>query len=436
MIEASALTYVTVLSLVPLLAFAFAMLKGLGFYDEFRHQRIDPFLDRWLLGGASDVTATPNADPALIHGAIDLRNGIAQVLDLVEKTDLKALGFVGLIVLLAAVIRLLGSIEGSFNEIWGVRKARSWVRKLSDYMTMVIVTPMFLVVAIGVTTAAQNRGVSAFFRERLSLGFVIEGLLHSLPLLLGWLAFTLMYLVMPNRRGKFSSAALGGFVAATLWQLSLVIQIQLQIGIANYSPIYASFAALPVFLVWVQTSWVIVLFGAELAFAHESEPEYRGIAAYQTHYQAFKEQVALRALTRISAAFLSGSEPPNAGTIAAQLGISPREVREIVDQMQRGGLVAPVDPSAAGHTGFLPARDPGLLTIVDVLAVLRGEGRDARIEPQGELDRHVDRLQTQLDAEARSSAFNRTLRDLVEETRKREAALHAEPVAQTSVQPS
>jgi membrane protein len=429
-LQAGALTYVTVLSLVPLLAFAFAMLKGLGFYNELRAQRIDPFLDTLLSTG-------PQADPnAPVHGAFELRTGVGRVLDLVDQTNLKGLGFVGLIVLLLAVVRLLGSIESSFNQIWGVRKSRSWLRKLSDYMTIVIVTPLFLVVAIGVTTAAQNAGVVTFLREELSLGWALEALLKALPVLIGWLAFTLVYLVMPNRRCKFVSALIGGFIGGTLWQIALVLLIRFQIGIANYNAIYAGFAALPVFLVWVQTSWVIVLLGAEIAFAHESEPDFRGIATHQFHHHAFREQVALRSLTRVCDAFLSGETMPSTSSIAAALGVSPREVREVLDDLRQGGLVAIVEGAVADSNAYVPARDPGKITVVDVIAAMRGEGLDERVAALGELDRHVDKLLAQMRQEAASSAYNRSLRDLVEESRRRATADSPATAARVDVQPS
>jgi membrane protein len=436
LVQASALTYVTVLSLVPLLAFAFAMLKGLGFYQELRTQYIDPYLDQLLQASASTAPVAPTGEQAVatVHGASELRDGIGQVLDLVEKTDLKGLGFLGLLVLLFAVHRLLGSIEGSFNEIWGVRKSRSWVRKLSDYLTMVIVTPLFLVIAIGVTTALKSHGVVTFLREQMALGFLIEGLIKCTPVFIGWAVFTLVYLVLPNRRGKLSSCALGGFVGGVLWQIALEIQIQLQVGIANYNAIYASFAALPVFLVWVQTSWVIVLLGAELAFAHESEPDFRGIATYEAHDHAFKEQIALRALTRVSAAFLANETPPSSASIAAQLSISPREVQEVLDDLLRGRLLAATE--SGGESGFLPARDPNKITVVDVLQTMRGKGFDTTNNARGELDTNVDRLLTQLDTEARGSAYNRNLRDLVEEARRHEAVEAAGAAARASVQPS
>ena len=421
-IRASALTYTTVLSLVPLLAFSFAILKGLGFYEDLRRNRIDPYLDE--LFGRSTGAA----------GGAQLRDGFDHVLNLVDRTNVQGLGAIGLGVLLLAALRLLSSVEASFNEIWGVRKSRSWVRQLSDYLTIVIVTPIFLVIAIGVTTAAQNAGVVDFVENRLSLGFALRGLIKLAPILIGWGAFTILYLVMPNRRTRLSSAALGGLVAGLAWQVALVVHIAFQVGVANYNAIYAGFAAFPIFLVWVQLSWLIVLFGAELAFAHENEREYHGFASYEHHAHAFREHLALRALTRICAAFLDGERPRTAASIAAGLGVSPREIDELLQDLVRGGLVAQVELGAGAGPGYMPARDPGRIAVVDVLEVLRGEGVDGEVVAQDELDRAVDRAMKKLDEEARSSAHNRSMREWVEDARRLTARESGITSARTSPQ--
>jgi membrane protein len=336
-----------------------------------------------------------------------------------------------------AALRLLASIEHSFNEIWGVRRARRWIRKLSDYLTILIATPIFLVVGIGLTTGAQNAGVARFLDEELALGFLLSWAIGLLPVLVGWVAFTLVYLVMPNRRARFRSAALGGLVAAILWQLALLLHIRFQVGIAKYNALYASFAALPIFLVWIQTSWLIVLFGAELAFAHESEQEYRGFAGYQEHHHAFSEQIALRAMARICDDFLAGRPPRSLAAHAAGLGVSPRELDEVLQDLLAGGLVAAVETvERIDGPAYVPARDPGRITVVEVFDVLRGEGLDEPVAAAIELDRQVDRTMARLDEEARSSAHNRTLRELVEAARRHEVLEAGSAVVEPRVQPS
>jgi membrane protein len=306
------------------------------------------------------------------------------------------------------------------------------VRKLSDYLTIVIVTPIFLVLAIGVTTAAESAGVVEFARERLGLGLVLSGLVELSPVLIGWGVFTLVYLVMPNRRSQLSSAALGGFVAALLWQITLRLHIAFQIGVANYNAIYAGFAALPIFLVWVQLSWWIVLLGAELAFAHECEREYHGFAVQRERTQSAREGLALRALTRVCSAFLAGEAPRTAAQIAAGLWVSPREIEDVLEDLVGAGLASRVEArEASGGSGYVPARDPGAITLHDVLAALRGAPLEAEDSGASDLDRRMAKALSQLDAEARSSAHNRSLREWVEEDLRREAR-ETTAAAQTS----
>jgi membrane protein len=402
-LRAMALTYTTVLSLVPLLAFSFAMLKGLGWYEDLRQQQIDPYLDE-LFGALQPVSLAPvDAGPAVLvapsepAGITQLRQGFDQVLDLVDRTDVKGLGAIGLLVLMLTALRLLSSIEESFNEIWGVRKARSWVRKLSDYLTMVVITPIFLVVAVGVTGLAKSAGVAEFLEERMALGGLVEAAMRAAPVMIGWVVFTLVYLVMPNRRGNLSSAALGGFVAALLWQLTLLAHIEFQIGVAKFNAIYAGFAALPIFLAWVQISWLIVL---------------------------------LRASVRIAAAFLAGEPPVTSHAIGGALGVSSREVDEVLRDLERGRLVSHVDSAeSADGVAYQPARDPGSIRVTDVLDALSGVGLDAPLKARDELDRRLDRLLSKLGEEARGSAYNRTLRELAEEARARANAGEPAPAA-------
>lgn len=435
-LRAMALTYTTVLSLVPLLAFSFAMLKGLGWYEDLRQQQIDPYLDE-LFGALQPVSLAPvDAGPAVLvapsepAGITQLRQGFDQVLDLVDRTDVKGLGAIGLLVLMLTALRLLSSIEESFNEIWGVRKARSWVRKLSDYLTMVVITPIFLVVAVGVTGLAKSAGVAEFLEERMALGGLVEAAMRAAPVMIGWIVFTLVYLVMPNRRGNLSSAALGGFVAALLWQLTLLAHIEFQIGVAKFNAIYAGFAALPIFLAWVQISWLIVLLGAELAYAHESEREYRGLATYEQREHAFQQSLALRASVRIAAAFLAGEPPVTSHAIGGALGVSSREVDEVLRELERGRLVSHVDSAeSADGVAYQPARDPGSIRVTDVLDALSGVGLDAPLKARDELDRRLDRLLSKLGEEARGSAYNRTLRELAEEARARANAGEPAPAA-------
>ena len=436
MLRAMALTYTTVLSLVPMLAFSFAILKGLGFYEDLRRERIEPYLDT-LFGAAAETPSPllePAAAPLLVadsapeQGLSHLRGVFDNVLDMVDGTDVKGLGAIGLIVLLLAVHRLLSSVEASFNQIWSVRKPRTIVRKLSDYLTMVVIAPIFLVVAIGVTTAVQNAGVIEFLEDKLALGAVLQTLIKLAPVLVGWVAFTLLYLVMPNRRGRVAAALVGGLFASAAWEAALLAHIAFQLGVAKYNAIYAGFAAIPIFLVWVQLSWVIVLAGAELSYAFEKHYEYQGIGTGTRIGAAHAEHVALRLMARLSEAFLAGQPAPSVPELARRAGVASSTVERQLSDLRERGLVAAIEPAEAGQPqGWQPSRDPATIRISDVLLAVRGEVRAPEKGSLLSLDALADRALRALDAEGRSSVHNRTMRELVERAAREESTSEAAP---------
>lgn len=409
--RASALTYITVLSLVPLLAFSFSVAKGFGFYHDLLQKTINPALDR--------AFGPLNPDGALLlarESAPEMRNAIDRLLGFVERTDVSALGFIGLALLLFTVVKLLGAIERSFNDIWGVQRSRSLVRKLSDYLAMVIVGPIFLFVAAGVTTALSNSAL----REQLGLSTAVEALLKVLPILSLWAGFTFLYMALPNTRTRFASALLGAIVAAVLMQAALILHLKFQIGIANYNAIYSSFAAVPIFLVWINMSWVIVLFGAEVAFAHQSEPSYAHVTQSELADHKFKERLGLRALARIGHGFLTGAQARSAASLAAELSAPQRVLEEVLYTFVDRGLV--VVSGEGEEAVFHPARDLDAITVKSILDALEGTAGALDAKGGAPIDEHIDRILAGLDAEFEGSRHNRTLRSLAEAAGRRAPA--------------
>jgi membrane protein len=413
--RASALTYITVLSLVPLLAFAFSMAKGFGIYQSLLNDTINPFLDR-TFGELQQQDAVHL--PA--EGSHEIRSAIAQVLGFVEKTDVSALGLFGLAVLMYTVIKLLATIERSFNDIWGVQRSRSLIRKVADYMAMVIITPLFLFVAAGVTTAAQNSGAVEFLRQRLGMQAPIDFLTRLTPLLALWLGFTFVYMAMPNARTKLLSAVIGAIVAGTLWQIALVLHLRFQVGIARYNAIYSSFAALPVFLIWVNVSWVIVLLGAELCFAHQSEPSYVHVAHSRPRDHAFKEQVGLRVMTRVGEGFLSGAPPRTSLALAAEIDVPQRELEEVIYVLVDHCLLA--ETTEAHELAFLPARDLDSITVKMVLDALKGTAGPVDVPVRDHVEEQIDRILGGINAEIAESRWNRSIKSLAEASLRERAA--------------
>ncbi len=449
-VRASALTFVTVLSLVPLLAFSFAAMKGLGFYKELSEKVIRPGIERMLprenpaptdnvpaveMPTASAPATEVAAEPVAPGGQPSpLRDSIDKLLDLVEGTNFLALQFIGLVVVVWAVLKLLGTIEDAFNDIWGVRRARSFVRKVTDYLSIVVIAPMFLLVAVGVTSAAKTSAFATFLENQLSLGWLIGIGVRLMPLLAVWVAFTFLYMAMPNTRTRLSSSALGGFVAGTAWQVALLLHVEFQVGVANYNVMYSTFAAVPIFLVWVQLSWVIVLFGAELAFAHQHETDFRRVVGWREATPAMRASVALRVLVRAVEGFLAGRGAFSADEVAQQLAVPVQAVDEVLDELRTAAIVEGAGEPEAGR--WLVARDPASVRASDVLQVLEGTNSRGQIASATGSDRAVDRLLESLELERRESAYNLSLRELVERARALERDSEPAGVGAARAQPS
>lgn len=252
--RASALAFDTILGLVPLLAFLVSTLKGFGAYQAMMRDIIRPGIVRTMIAmGAEQDTE-----------AVGLLGVFLKVLDIVEHASFGTLGVVGLVFLLYIVVLLLVSVEDAMNHIFGVEKARSITRKITDYSAILFITPLSTIVAAGAAAGTER------------LAWLKQGAFSQLSAaLLMAVCLSSFYLVMPYRRVRLRSAAFGGLAAGVGWYLVLVIHVHFQIGVARYSALYSTFAAIPLFLVWVFVSWIVVLLGAELAAAHDKPELYR-----------------------------------------------------------------------------------------------------------------------------------------------------------------
>lgn len=431
--RASALTYVTVLSLVPLLALAFSVAKGVGAYETLRTEVVDPFLDENL--GLAAVTPTaPPAEPGAVSGdpagldpdappeaMAELRRTLDDGLTVVEQTDFKALGITGLLILLYAVIKMLGTVEGSLNDIWGVQRARTFVRKVSDYTTMVVVTPVLILIALTLTTAAQDNSLVTEVRDFLHLGPVFDLLLRFTPLFAVWIGFGFLYLAFPNTRTSVVSSLIGGIVGGTLWQLAQIGHVKFQLGMASHSAVYASFAAVPIFLVWVQISWITVLAGAEVAYAHQNEPAYRATHRATPTDHAYRELLALRVCVRVGAAFIQGAKPWTGAALAEALDVPGRQLEEVLGPLVEGAVLA--ESGERPELAYLPARDLEVLCAVDVLDALKGKVGPVEVPGNDLLDHGVAQLLGDLDLELGRSPANRSIGALARAALRRDEAV-------------
>lgn len=410
LLRASALTYITVLSLVPLLALAFAIAKGFGVYFSLVHDVITPFLDRTF--GPMPV---PGEGGAAEQSGLAVRVAIDQVLAFVESTKFGALGVIGLLALFYTGLKLLGAVEKAFNDIWDAPRPRTLMRKVADYLAMVVVTPILLFAATGFTTAAQGSAFAAFLRDQPGVGLLLDVGLGLGPLFALWACFTFLFFAMPNAHTKWTSAALGGFVAALLWQAALLLHIRFQVGVASYNVIYSSFAAIPLFLVWVNLSWVIVLLGAEVCFAHQSEPSYSEAPSAKPPDPALQTTAGLRAVLRIASAFAAGEPPRTSSAIAEELTVPEPSIAAALALLEHNGIIAVVEHE--GEPCWVMARDPSAVRVLDVLHALRRSGGRVDLAPRTSADVIADRTLAGIETELRESSHNRTLRELADEAR-------------------
>jgi membrane protein len=445
--RASALTYVTVLSLVPMLAFAFSVAKGLGAYQKLREGTIDPLLDSTFGPGtrergledfrpdvataevepetdqpnAAEATTkdteqatgdeAPTASPetvATVQGA-EVRDAIDTVLHFVQETNVGSLGAFGLIIVVWTVLSLLGSVERSFNDIWGVSRSRTLARKLSDYLSTIVLVPLFLVSATGLA----NMGRSAKLLEWLGLDVSRAGLSFIVVLPVVALGFAFAYVFMPNIRVRVSSALLGGIVGGSLWQVFQVAHLKLQIGVANYNAIYSTFAALPIFMFWVYASWVTVLLGAEVAAAHQNEASHRQLVRARDYDQSLKRVVALRLAVRLARGFLAGAPPRSEEELAEELGVPNRTLDEVVVALRAGGLLTLAESDDEFGRVVL-TRDPRRVRVQDVYDGLDGVAGPGDLPAADPMDQYLDRALRAYDTERRASPANRTLSQLAE----------------------
>ena len=391
-LRASALTFYFLLSIVPVVALAFAVAKGFG---------VEKILGEQLL--------------AKMQGQEEVAEriiGFAQ--SMLENTRGGAIAGVGIALLFWTVIKVLGNIEKSFNDIWGVKTPRTMGRKLADYLSVMMICPVLMITASSMTVLLTTQ-VSSML-ERLSfLGYladVLVWLLKILPYGVLWLVFTFIYVFMPNTKVQLKAALWGGIFAGTIYQLVQLAYITFQIGVSNYGAIYGSFAALPLFLVWLQLSWLIVLLGAEISFAHQNVATYEFEQDCLNVSYSFKRMVALMITSRCVKHFLNAEKPPTAEDISRELEVPIRLVRSVLAELTEARLLSEVCLDHRENVAYQPACDINRLTVSAVLEGLDQQGINALpVAESTDLDRLRETLKRFHDM-SEQSPVNVRLRDL------------------------
>ena len=354
-LRASSLTLFTLLSIVPVMAMAFGIAKGFGFKEILEERVLE------LFAGQEEV----------IQNVLSFSN------NLLEKTKGGLVAVLGIILLFYSLIKLIGHIENAFNKIWWVKGDRPLVRKFTDYIAISITAGVLIIFS-----SSANIFIAAYLAKFLSLIALPENIknlislgLNIFPFLPIWILFIFFYIFIPNNKVDIKAALAGGIIAGTIFQVAQMIYLKFQVGVSSYNAIYGSFAALPLFLIWLQTSWAIVLFGAEIAFSWENT---EALETQNIEYSKIsirvRKLIILRIVHLCVSRFAKKELPASDMDIASEIKVPLKIVKVLLAKLIECNVLLEVN--RPDSIGYVPASDIEGLTILDVLTAFEQRGDD------------------------------------------------------------
>jgi len=328
--RSSALTYNSLLSIIPLLAVMFAIAKGFGFQNIVQSELFHYF------GGQKDIVA----------------NAISFIDQSLEYAKTGVFLGIGIILLFYTVINLISAIEKNFNDIWRVKKGRSIYRMFTDYFALFLIAPLFLIV---------NAGLSLFLHSVSNnnevIDFVVSPILKIAPYAIVIFLFTFLFIYIPNTKIKFSSALFGGVFSGIFFQLFQYFYINGQIYISKYNAIYGSFAALPLLLLWLQMSWFICLFGVALSFSYQNVHKFSFENESKNISRRYKDFVLLLISTLIIKRFEKGENPYTADELSDKYKIPTQLTNDVLYLLEKTGIIVEVPTAQNLTSAYIPAVD-------------------------------------------------------------------------------
>lgn len=367
------LVYTTLLSIVPLLALSFSVLKAFGVYNQ-----VQPMLLTFL-------------EP-LGEKGIEITN---RIISFIQNMNVGVLGSVGLALLLYTAVSLVQKIEAAFNFIWHVRRARGVGERFSRYLSALLVGPILLFAALGMTAAVTSSAYIRDFLDVQAYEWLVAQSGRVMPYALVIGAFTFVYLFMPNTKVRIGPALVGGIVGGIIWQSAGWGFALFAAGSTRYAAIYSSLAILVLFMLWLYLSWLILLFGASVAF-YLQHPEYCVQEPGEPRLSnRMRERLALIVMSRIARRHLDGESPWTADALAQSLRVPMRAVEPILGSLQEGGVVVQTSDEPRG---YVPGRDLEIIGVKQLLDLVRLSGEDRFLsiaalpapEPIEEMLRRVD----------------------------------------------
>ncbi|MDE0884954.1 MAG: YihY family inner membrane protein [Myxococcota bacterium] len=345
LLRASALTFMTALSAMPLLVVLVALVGLVGGQDTLidyavsQATAVSPEAHRWILSR-------------------------------IQEVHIGSLGTLGGATLVISAVLALRHLESTLGDIWGVRQNRSWPRRFADYLAVLVVAPILTGVAVSLWASLGSEAAAQGLRSLPLVGWIHDLNLIQLPQILIWVAFAFLYWFFPNTRVSIRSATLGGLVAMLLFTLTRVIYVDMGVGAARYSVLFGGLVALPLVLTWLYVCWAVVLFGAEIAYAHQNIAHYREELKRPKLPPAEKEFLAVRLMVAIASAFARHEAPRTCEALALQLEVPGRTLGELLDELDQAGIVVATGLGDR-EPAYLPARPLKDTTVADILGAIR-----------------------------------------------------------------
>jgi len=393
LIKASALTYFLLFSIVPVIALAFAIAKGFGFQETLQQNLLRDF----------------NQQKDVLTQVFDYANVM------LNNAKGGVIAGVGVILLLWSVMKLLGNIEDSFNDIWEIKIPRSYVRKFTDYFSILLIAPIFIIISGSITVIIRSQLDSIIHSTEWlqPIEAIVRIVLRLFSLLLITGLFTFLFVVLPNTKVQVKPAFYAAIVAAILFELLEFTYINFQIGVARYNAIYGSFAALPLFLIWVQYSWYVVLFGAELAYAYQHIDQFELKSEILNVSHRYKKMVAILTASRVVKNFIEGKKAMSLDEIAHDLDLPVRLIKPIVEDFVETGIFNPVRFDKEEIIRYQPGKSEQQLSVCYVIDAIEQKGVNEMHTHHQDYIQSSDNLLIEFEQTLKESKTNLLVKDLL-----------------------
>ncbi len=399
--RAAALSYSTLLAFIPMLAVAISVTSSLlktqgedqiyGAIDKLVSNIVPPaslgtnttdasaaptnfIADDFTnsdagINSTADATANPSAAAPVV--SVSAQKATAKwIHEFVENTRSGTLGIIGMLLLVYVAIRMLASIEATFNDIWGVERGRNWLWRIVLYWAVISLGPVAIVGALGLAGSPHLETTKMLVAKMPFIGSLIFELL---PLLVVWLTFALLYLLVPNTKVRFTAAFIGGVIGGSLWHLNNVFGFLYVTRVVTNSKMYGGLGLLPVFMVGLYFSWVILLFGAQVAYAFQNRKSYLQDKLVENVNQRGREFIALRLMTCIGQRFQLGRPPVTIQEISVELGVPTKLAQQVLQTLLAARLVVETN---GGEHAYAPARPLETINAHHILLAMRGGGQE------------------------------------------------------------